>query len=246
MAFPDHNTGGLSIGSYYQDKNAVGHAYTATTVEDVVKPLQGMQITSTGLAKLVAGKSDEQMRDIINQYWNLTLTLSDIAAIKALTVASTTRTAVSIDYAISEYVCQKYTVFGWTTHGHTGEDVPLWAWGPNDCTPVGHYDNTDMAKLVADALNFNLKTAQNRLYVNASAVFKPNQLTLNTTDIANPILQISLNGKTATLPISKDTMTVTYTNGYTRTYNLEGLTIRAPMISQNQVFIPKQAIQILK
>ncbi|MGD6934932.1 MAG: alkaline phosphatase [Candidatus Bathyarchaeia archaeon] len=246
MAFPDHNCGGLTIGSYYQDKNAIGHSYTATTVEDVVNPLKGMQVTSTGLAKLIAGKTNEETRDIINQYWSLNLTLADVAAIKALTVASPTRAAVSLDYAISEFVCQKYTVFGWTTHGHTGEDVPLWAWGPRDSAPVGHYDNTDMAKIVADTLGFSLKQAQNKLYVNVSAAFKPNQWTLNTTDPANPVLQITLNGKTAYLPTSKDVMTIKYSYGFTRTYNLEGLVVRAPMIDANQVFVPQQAISLLK
>jgi alkaline phosphatase len=246
MAFPDHNCGGLSIGSYYQDKNAVGHAYTATTIEDVVNPLKGMQISSTGLAKLVAGKTDEQTRDIINQYWSLNLTLTDIQAIKALTAASSTRTAVSMDYAISEYVCQKFTVFGWTTHGHTGDDVPLWAWGPNDSTPSGHYDNTDLAKIVAETLGFSLNQAQTQLYVDVTSAFKNSQLTLNTTDTTNPVLQISMNGKTAYLPISKDVMTIKYSNGLTRTYNLEGLVVRSPMINANQVFVPQQVISILK
>ena len=160
MAFPDHNCGGLSIGSYYQDKNAIGHAYTATTIEDVVKPLKGMQITSTGLGKLLTGKTDDQMKDIINQYWGLSLTLTDIQAIKAIQAGSSTRAAVSLDYAISEYVSQKFTVFGWTTHGHTAEDVPLWAWGPKDTAPAGHFDNTDLAKIVADTLHFSLDKAQ--------------------------------------------------------------------------------------
>jgi alkaline phosphatase len=246
MAFPDHNCGGLTIGSYYQDKNAIGHSYTATTVEDVVNPLKDMQITSTGLAKLVAGKTNEETRDIINQYWGLNLTLDDVSAIKALTVASSTRAAVSMDYAISEYVCQKYTVFGWTTHGHTGEDVPLWAWGPKNSVPVGHYDNTDMAKIVADTLGLSLDQAQSKLYVNVTTAFNSNQWTLNTTDPTNPVLQITLNGKTAYLPTSKDVMTVKYDNGNVRTYNLEGLVVRAPMISTNQVFVPQQAISILK
>jgi hypothetical protein len=111
---------------------------------------------------------------------------------------------------------------------------------------VGHYDNTDMAKIVADRLDLNLEKVQNRLYVDVSAVFKPNEYSLNMADPANPVLQISFNGKTATLPVSKDTMIVTSNNGYSRTYALEGLTVRTPMISQNQVFIPQQAVQLLK
>ena len=219
MAFPDHNCGGLTIGSYYQDKNAISHAYTATTIEDVVAPLQKMDITSTGLKAKLAGITDsQQMADIINQYWHFGLTAADVDDIKAIVAGSSTATGfpakapTSLDYAISEYVCMKYTPFGWTTHGHTGDDVPLWAWGPKDSTPVGHYDNTDMAKIAASSLNLNLDKAQTRLYVSASEAFAPNQLTFITTDPANPVLQIKANGKTATLPISKDTITITYSS----------------------------------
>ncbi len=43
LVFPDHNTGGMSIGSY-SDAD-----YTHTTVEDIIAPLKGMKLTSTGL-----------------------------------------------------------------------------------------------------------------------------------------------------------------------------------------------------
>jgi alkaline phosphatase len=251
LAFPDHNCGGLTLGSYYQDSNTIKHAYTATTIQDVVGPLQKMDISSTALAAKLSGTTDSaQMANIINQYWHFNLTASDVNAIKAIMAGNSTgagqptKAATSLDYAISEYVCAKYTVFGWTTHGHTGDDVPLWAWAPKN-TPTGHYDNTDMAKITADALNLNLNAAQNELYVNASSVFKPSELSLNITDSANPVLVINHNGKTATLPISKDTITITTSRGFTRTYNLEGLTIRAPMISSNQVFISQEVVDLL-
>jgi alkaline phosphatase len=251
LAFPDHNCGGLTLGSYYQDTNTIKHSYTATTIQDVVGPLHKMDISSTALAAKLSGITDSaQMANVINQYWHFNLTASDVEAIKAIVNGTSTaagqpgKAATSLDYAISEYVCAKYTVFGWTTHGHTGDDVPLWAWGPKTI-PVGHYDNTDMAKITADALNLNLNAAQSELYVNVSAVYKASEWSLNTTDPANPVLQISHNGKTATLPISKDTITITTSRGYTRTYSLEGLTIRAPMISSNQVFIPQEVVDLL-
>jgi alkaline phosphatase len=40
-------------------------------------------------------------------------------------------------YSISEHISETYTVFGWTTHGHNGGDVPLWAYAPEGCVPVG-------------------------------------------------------------------------------------------------------------
>ena len=122
----------------------------------------------------------------------------------------------------------------------------MWAWGPKDSAPVGHYDNTDMAKIAADALGLSLTRTQNKLYVDVSTAFKPSEWTLNTTDPANPVLEITVKGKTAYLPTSKDVITVQYSNGLTRTFNLEGLVVRAPMINADQVFVPQQVITILK
>jgi alkaline phosphatase len=251
MAFPDHNCGGLTIGSYYQDKNAIGHAYTATTIEDVVAPLKKMDITSTGLRAKLAGITDsQQMADVINQYWHFGLTAANVDAIKALQAGSPEKAPVSIDYAISEYVSTKYTVFGWTTHGHTGEDVPLWAWGPKDSAPVGHFENTDLALLVAQALDFSLNKAGKELYVNAADAFLPGQLFFNRTDPLNAVLQITVNGKTAYLPVNKDLMTVSTSFGYTKTYMLKGITVFSPDRSitplTDRVYIPQQVVQLLK
>ena len=253
MAFPDHNTGGLTLGSYYQDNNEIGHGYTKTTIKDVVVPLQNMDISATGIKTKLAGVTDsQQMADIINQYWHFDLTAADVDAIKSLQDGTSTisgmpvKSTTSLDYAIAEYVCMKYTVFGWTTHGHTGDDVPLWAWSPKDNPPTGHFDNTDMAKIAAEALKVNLDKAQKKLYMDVFEVFETSQLNLNKADPANPVLEISYNGATAILPVSKDTLTVTYSNGYTKNYNLQGLTVSTPMISPDQVFIPYQAVQIIK
>ncbi len=31
----------------------------------------------------------------------------------------------SLDYVISDVISRNHTVIGWTTHGHSGEDVPM-------------------------------------------------------------------------------------------------------------------------
>ncbi|MDQ1281281.1 MAG: alkaline phosphatase [Thermoproteota archaeon] len=254
MAFPDHNCGGLSLGNYYQNKNSIGHDYVATTIEDVITPLQKMEISSTGLVKLIGTPvTDANIKTIVNDYWNIALTDDDVTAINALLVDTPERPKVSLEYAISEIVCKKYTVFGWTTHGHTGDDVPLWAWGPKDSTPVGHYDNTDLAKIAAKALDVSLSKTNEKLYVNVEDAF-PSQWTIDKTDPLNMVLEITVDGKTATLPISKDVMTITKNNGHVRTFMLEGITVYAPTRSfppiqspiLDRVYISEQVVRILK
>jgi alkaline phosphatase len=233
MAFPDHNTGGLTIGNYYQDTNAIKHSYTATTVEDIVNPLKAMKITSQGLAAKLSGVTDhDTIKAIFKQWWGLDITDADINAMNLADY-----------YSISEYICKTYTAFGWTTHGHDGSDVPLWAYSPDGNTPSGHYDNTDLAYVAADALHVNLTTAQQQLYVKASDTYSSSQWQINMGDPKNPVLQININDKIAQLPASKSVMTV-YAGNSATTYNLEGLVVYSSQI--NQFFIPQDVIAILK
>ncbi len=45
---------------------------------------------------------------------------------------------------------------GFTTHGHTGEDVFLYAFGPGK--PSGLHENTDLPIVMADFLGFSMDT----------------------------------------------------------------------------------------
>ena len=236
MAFPDHNTGGLTIGNYYEATNKIGHEYTATTLEDVANPLKGMKITAAALTAILTGVTDNtDIKAIFKEWWNLDITDTDISAMK-------TGSTINNFTKIGEYIDKTYTVFGWTTAGHTGDDVPLWAYGPMHNTPVGHYDNTDFAKIIAEILDFKLIETQNKLFVKVSDVFKSSEWALDLTDSKNPVLEINYGGVAATLPASEDILKLRW-NGESTTYMLEGLVIYCPDIMN--VFIPIEAINLI-
>ncbi len=95
LAFPDHDTGGLTIGSYYNDL-----AYTATTVEDVIDPLRGMQLTGYGVAHKVdelGGATTANIRAAIAEWWGLDITDADAQEI----LDSMNSAGVYLDYAIA-------------------------------------------------------------------------------------------------------------------------------------------------
>jgi alkaline phosphatase len=231
LVFPDHNTGALSIGSYYQDSNAIGHGYTATTIDDLIEPISEMQITSTGLVRKLAeleSPTNEDIKNIFSEWWGLDITEEDIVAMD-----------LSDSYSISEYISKTYTVFGWTTHGHTGEDVPLWAYGPKNCAPTGQYDNTELARIVARSLGFSLEIVTDRLFVNVAYEFDTDEWELDFTDPNNPVLKIVVDKDLAELPTSKDLL---YIDG--SEINLEGIIVYAPLTGQ--VYIPEQVISYIK
>lgn len=221
LAYPDHNTGGMKIGHYYTPMD-----YTATTVEDLVNPLKKMTITSAGLVALMDDPdSDVELIAVVKQYWNLDITQDEVNEIRSYAASS------SLNYALAVVISKNHTVIGWTTHGHNGETVPLWVFGAD--APAGTIDNTDLAKIAADAMRVDLGRTSNYLYIELSSLTDAYEISDD--GFGNFILNI--NG--AELPISKDYMLY---RG--RTIKLPGLTVYAP--NTGKVYLSKRALRILQ
>jgi alkaline phosphatase len=234
--FPDHNTGGPTIGNRNTDS---GSDYTHVSVEALLGPLGGMKITAWNLAgKLGKTPTNQQIIDGIKTWWGLDITPADADAILKLYNGG-----MSLDWALGEYISAHYTLFGWTTHGHTGEDVPLWCYGP--MSPCGLVDNTELAHWSAHALGFRLSMVNPRLYVEVGKVFGNYKIDWSVP--ANPVLVIGC----ARLPISKDLLYIG-----PKTFNLEGLVVYVDPDDEygldtkedgdEKVYIPMQAVKIIK
>lgn len=233
LAFPDHNTGGMTIGSN-SDSN-----YTSTTVEDAIDPLKGMNLSSAGVAKKIGTDlSSENIKTQLKTWWGIDATDDDITEILEL---HDNGEGLSLDYAISEVISRNYTVLGWTTHGHCGEDVPLWAYGPGH--PAGHMDNTEIAECVAKELGFDLNKTNSCLFVEAGEVFSrdngdgkldENEYLLDMTNSSNPVLRIG----DAELPVSKNLLIKDDV-----TYELEGVVVYAP--ATDKVYIPSEVLSLV-
>jgi len=233
LAFPDHNTGGMTTGSD-SDSN-----YTSTTIEDVVDPLKGMKLSSSGLAeKIGTDISSENIKAQLKTWWEIDATDNDVTEILEL---YNNGEGLSLDYAISKVISQNHTVIGWTTHGHSGEDVPLWAYGPH--YPAGHVDNTEIAGYIAKELGFDLNKTSSCLFVEAGEIFSrdngdrkldEDEYLLDMANSSNPVLRIG----DAELPVSKNLL---IKDGVT--YELEGIVVYAP--ETNKVYIPSEVLSLV-
>jgi alkaline phosphatase len=222
LAFPDHNCGALSIGH-----GATKKPYSEIKVEDLISPLKVMKITAGALEYQIGNDySYANLSKEIKKWWGIDITREDYKEIKELM-----NHGYPLSYSIGEVISKNYTILGWTTHGHTGEDVPLWAYGPG--RPVGLYDNTELAKITADALGFNLDEINKELFVEVGKVFP--DYNLDKSDTANPVLKI--NG--IELPISKNLL---ISNG--EIHELKGLVVYAP--KTDKAYIPSEAVRLIK
>jgi alkaline phosphatase len=129
-------------------------------------------------------------------------------------------------YAASQYISSELTAYGWTTHGHTGEDVPVWTYGCRDPQMV---DNTDLAKVAAKELRVSLKLANKWLFVDVQDVF--DNTVLESAD-EGAIMKI---GDNVVLHEGKDYLTI---DGVKQ--SISGLSVYAPELET--FFVPRDAI----
>lgn len=137
VATADHSTGGFSLAAN-DDYNWFPEAIKAA------------KKTPDFMAAQIAGGAD--VEGTLKKYSGLSLTEDEINSVKEANTGKVT----DIDNAI-EKIYDKRSNTGWTTGGHTGEDVNVYAFGPESTKFAGQIDNTDQAKIIFHLIEKNKK-----------------------------------------------------------------------------------------
>lgn len=139
VATADHSTGGYSIGAN-GNYNWFG------------EPIKAAKRTPDFMAQEIVKGADVEAT--LKQYISLDLTAAEIQSVKAAAEqgrADKDKGILRIDNAI-EKIFDERSHTGWTTGGHTGEDVPVFAFGPGADRFAGQKDNTDHAAIIFEIL----------------------------------------------------------------------------------------------
>jgi alkaline phosphatase len=237
VAVSDHNTGGMSIGNnatserYSQMK--LGALDEPVATDTLLGPLGRMTLTAYGIwRKMGKDISPSKLKEVVRAYWGMEIT--DEEANQIFTVGKQYPNVAH--WGLGEILSAKHTSIGWTTHGHTGGDVPLFAYGPGH--PVGLVDAPELGRQMAEAMGLDLGQLTERLFVEAGAAFPEGKVTIEK-DGENLVARITLPDKTADLPINKD---ILMTAG--RSVELEGVVVYAP--NTGKVYVPSQAVERLE
>jgi len=135
VATADHSTGGLSIGSkgQYQWSAAVVRNVKATAPSIARQLLASKTNWKTVWAALTQIKLADDEQKILDAV----ITQADESNSELVVGQLTSQVLLYID---------KYSSTGWTTKGHTGEDVQVFSYGKGKETFAGAMDNTDLPK----------------------------------------------------------------------------------------------------
>ena len=138
---------------------------------------------------------------------------------------------------------------GWVFTGHSGEDVPLWAWHPRRIRPEGVIQNTDIARYIAAALDLKLAAQTRELFVPAGAAFSAigGEVVVDAADPQNPVLVAKKGLRTLRLPVNKSVAEI---DG--RMVELGGVVVCTAPVGGRQLadikfwFVPRKAADLLK
>lgn len=223
----DHNTGGMSIGN-----RATGRTYSKMTPAELVDPIKRMRLTSLGIWRKSEG-SEGRLKDALKQYWDISPTGDEMKRIMGLSSQYGSYPAT----AIGEVLSATRTAVGWSTHGHTGGDVPLFAYGPG--APKGLMDAPELGRLMAEFLGLDLKELTERLFADASDSLKGYEVKLERGPKGRQIIRVAGGGKEARIPINRNILQLAE-----REISLEGVAVHVEETGKS--FVPRQAVEAIK
>ena len=223
----DHVNGGISMG----DSNTTS-SYDKEPLSTFVDPLRKAKITGEGIeSKLNSDKSN--IMEVMATYFGIAdLTEEEIRAIKD---AKAGRLNSTIGPLIS-----KRASIGWTTGGHTGEEVVLYSYSPGSIKQLrGTVENTYIAEYMAEVLGINLEEVNKKLFVPARAAFeaKGAELLWDDKDPNNPVVIVTKGSNVLKLPVYKNTAELN-----DKVIKINGLTIHNGV----KTFVPQEAIDLIK
>ncbi|AST89880.1 alkaline phosphatase [Sutcliffiella cohnii] len=208
IAVSDHGNSGITMGNVNTNSN-----YPEIPVSAYIDPLKKATMTIEGALRQL--KSDRSnMKEVAVLYGLDNLTATEIENLKS---------SKTLQADMTKMLANRANI-GFSTGGHTGEDVFLYAYGPSK--PFGLVDNTDIAKTMAKFLGINLDKTTDKLFVNARESFENKGYTtrIDVTDANNPVFIAEKQKIKIELPVNKNIAYVTQNNkSYVKT--LDGVTV---------------------
>lgn len=220
----DHANGGISIGDRDTSNN-----YDKLRLKEIVGPLRKAKLTGEGVEKkLLPDKSN--IREVMATYYGISdLTNEEIAAIKEAKSGS-------LNYVVGPMISKRAHI-GWTTNGHTGDDVVLYVYDPTGERPTGVIHNVDIARYIEKSLILDLGSASRRLFIPVSELSpRVTSIQEDKTNPANPVLIIKRkDGAEIRVPVNKNL--AIYGSG---SFVTEGVTV----YNGKSWFVPEKVVEM--
>ena len=209
---PDHGNSGFSIGR--RDLND----YSRQPLRKLFGQVNQYKRSADGMERLINAQPFDSLRSLWQTYQGIDLSAEEYGQIinckgyKPSPIPEDMRQPDKSSSLYSPYlsviitkILTKHTPFGWTTGGHTGEDVFLAVYNPNNQRPLGFTTNTELAHYMQSLWSMDQTKMDNftdQIFARHKDVFAGYQCTIQKSEEKDvwPILTVSnpANGKSLT------------------------------------------------
>lgn len=203
---PDHGNSGFSIGER-SFKN-----YASRGLDDYFGKISQYKASGRKLKTLLSEAKPEEFKSIVKEYTNIDLTDDDLNILLSSKDFKGDYTSVSNNANLSSNlisIMNKETPFGFTTGGHTGEDVFLAAYHPNGDVPMGMNTNIELNKYLCDVIGLNrpLDDITDEIFAKHTEVFDGLTCSIDTTSTF-PVLTVKKGEKRLVVPAFQSVATL--------------------------------------
>lgn len=227
LILPDHGNSGFTLGR--RDLKS----YDKATFDQLFANVSKYKRTGEGLEKILINEKPENIKSVFKQYTDIDITdeeLAELQSSKNYKEADYMKKAVSknMGHTIVD-IMNSRTYFGFTTGGHTGEEVFLAAYHPQGDLPIGMNTNTQINNYLSDLIGLKepLGKITENIFAKHNDVFAGQQYSIDkSTDF--PVLTVKKGKNTLVVPAFKS---IAYLNG--KEFDLGSVTV---YIDKNDTF----------
>lgn len=230
IAVTDHGNSGITMGNI-----ATTGTYDTTPVSAYIDPLKEATMTVEGaLSFLKEDKSN--LEEAAALYGLKNLTDKERTALE---------TSEKLAATMAKLLAERANI-GYTTGGHTGDDVFLYAYGPNK--PTGLVENTDLANVMAETMGFKLDQLTSSLYIDAKPALEKKgfKVTIDQSDSNNPVLVAQKGNTTYEMPENKNTILSKTTGKDGKTEAKQHTVPYVTVYNDSSFYISEEALKYMK
>lgn len=204
VILPDHGNSGFTIGR--RDLKS----YDKASIDDLFKNVSKYKKTGEGLERILLKSKPEGFKAIFKQYTDIDLTQEELELLltsknyKEETDYMKKSNSVNMGSSIVN-IMNAHTYFGFTTGGHTGEEVFLAAYHPDGDLPIGMNTNTEINQYLTAALGIQtpLQEMTKEVFAKHTEVFKGMDYTIDKSSPDFPVLKVKKGNTTLSVPAFK-------------------------------------------
>ncbi|WP_076931967.1 alkaline phosphatase [Proteiniphilum saccharofermentans] len=186
----DHGNSGISIGS----RDCPG--YDKLSIEQLFGTVSKYQLSANGLESILVNTKPEGIKAVFKQYTDIDITDEELETLLAsknykevdyMKVASSNNLAHNIVNILNSRTC-----FGFTTGGHTGEEVLLASYHPQGDVLKGHVKNTGLNQYLqkVTGLEISLQELSDKIFAKHNEVFAGLKYSIDKKDPDFPVLRV--------------------------------------------------------